>query len=342
MSGMNERIRALCAAFDRTESPEILREIRELEFQKRKAEDDAERERREARKVCEAEAKQQAPANWVAWYAAIDQRIKFWFDHYFDGLGAGNDQRGVYADEIAKGLAGIRDELRDELERAAEEQQRAFEAKLAALEGRQDQATLGSWVDNRIKAVLATDGARGREQLRAEFRQALVETVDGVAANLAALEVRLKATAGTLPTVRTYHPDTVHYAGHVVAHQGATYQALRDTARAPPHDDWVCLASAGRDGQSVRVRGAFNTTANYKRVDIVSFDGTAFIARCDNPGVPGISEDGWQILGRPGRRGATGETGARGARGATGPRGDAAPTIVSWTVDRTRYRAIPT
>src|SRR5215469_14539527 len=102
----------------------------------------------------------------------------------------------------------------------------------------------------------------------------------------------------------------------------ATYQALRDTARAPPHvDDWACIASAGCDGQSVRVRGAFNTTANYKRFDIVSLDGTAFIARRDNPGVPGISEDGWQQLSRAGTRGPAGERGPRGGKGERGARG---------------------
>src|SRR5215469_10904592 len=48
MSGINERILALCAAFDRTESPEILREIHQLEFEKRGLALDAEREQREA------------------------------------------------------------------------------------------------------------------------------------------------------------------------------------------------------------------------------------------------------------------------------------------------------
>src|SRR5262249_29695228 len=267
MSGMNERIRALCAAFDRTESPEILREIRELEFQKRKAEDDAERERREARKVCEAEAKQQAPANWVAWYAAIDQRIKFWFDHYFDGLGAGNDQRGVYADEIAKGLAGIRRRARDDFGRALGELREEFGAKLAALE--QHLATNNQAVDGRIEAALVRERdvlTEATAQLRAQLRDAIGEMIDSWGTQIAAVEARLRAVPGTLPAVKTYCPDTVHYAGHLVVHQGATYQALRDTARAPPHvDDWVCIANAGHDGQSVRVRGAFNTTANYKR-----------------------------------------------------------------------------
>ena len=44
---------------------------------------------------------------------------------------------------------------------------------------------------------------------------------------------------GKLPIVKAYMPETVHYEGDVVVHGGATWQALRDTARAPPHvDDW--------------------------------------------------------------------------------------------------------
>ena len=52
-----------------------------------------------------------------------------------------------------------------------------------------------------------------------------------------------KATgpAGKLPLVRVYQPEAVHYEGDVVVHSGATWQALRDTGRAPPHaGDWIC------------------------------------------------------------------------------------------------------
>jgi hypothetical protein len=118
---------------------------------------------------------------------------------------------------------------------------------------------------------------------------------------------------------------------------------LFEAARAPPHvDDWVCIASAGCDGQSVRVRGAFNTTVSYKRFDIVSLDGAAFIARRDSPGVPGISEDGWQLMSRAGSRGPAGEVGPRGKKGERGEPGEDAPTIVSWTLDRKNYCAVPT
>jgi hypothetical protein len=78
---------------------------------------------------------------------------------------------------------------------------------------------------------------------------------------------------GKLPIVKAFQPDTVHYAGKVVTHEGSTYQALRDTGRAPPHvDDWICLASAGRDAITPTVRGPFNTTVSYKKLDIVAFD----------------------------------------------------------------------
>jgi hypothetical protein len=62
----------------------------------------------------------------------------------------------------------------------------------------------------------------------------------------------------------------------------------------------------------------------------------------DHPGIcPG---DDWQLMsrqGKPGRRGETGERGMRGEKGDKGERGQDAPTIVSWQLDRERYRASP-
>jgi transcription elongation GreA/GreB family factor len=95
MSGFNERMRALFNAFDRTESPEILREIHELEFQKRKAEDAAEREQRERAAVAERERRERAVAEKqrvasTDWYAAVDTRIR---THFKDWAWAAIDER---------------------------------------------------------------------------------------------------------------------------------------------------------------------------------------------------------------------------------------------------------
>ena len=142
---------------------------------------------------------------------------------------------------------------------------------------------------------------------------------------------------------KTYCPDTVHYAGHVVVHQGATYQARVDTARTPPHvDDWICIAKSGCDAHVLNFRGQLNAHEKYRQLDVVEFDGSSFVAVRDlDPGtIPG--EDGWQLLCRLGSRGPVGEVGPRGRKGERGARGEDAPTISFWTIDRKRYRAIPT
>jgi hypothetical protein len=54
---------------------------------------------------------------------------------------------------------------------------------------------------------------------------------------------------GKIERLYEYVEDAVRYRGDVVTHRGSTYQAQCDTAREPPHDDWVCIASAGRDGR---------------------------------------------------------------------------------------------
>lgn len=125
---------------------------------------------------------------------------------------------------------------------------------------------------------------------------------------------------GRMPAVQAW-AEGVHYAGQVRAHDGATYQALRDTAKAPPHEDWICLAAAGRhgrDGRSFTVRGTFDpATTDYRALDVVALSGAAFVARRDEPGVcPG---DGWQLIAMQGKRGNPGERGVRGERGAPGP-----------------------
>jgi hypothetical protein len=137
----------------------------------------------------------------------------------------------------------------------------------------------------------------------------------------------------------------VHYTGDVVVHDGSVYQARKDTGKEPGHQDWILLARAGRDGcdgRSPRLRGPFNVNEKYAQFDVVEYDGGSFVAIRDiNPGtIPG--EDGWQTMAKRGGKGPVGETGPQGRKGERGAPGEAAPTIVSWTLDLARYRAVPT
>jgi two-component sensor histidine kinase len=106
---------------------------------------------------------------------------------------------------------------------------------------------------------------------------------------------------GLMPLVKLWMPETVYYEGDVVAHDGGTFQAKRDTGQPPSHADWICLATAGRDGNSITVRGTFNETAEYRRLEVVALNGGSFIALKDAPGsCPG---PGWQLLASQGKRG---------------------------------------
>src|SRR5262245_47545223 len=117
---------------------------------------------------------------------------------------------------------------------------------------------------------------------------------------------------GKLPLVKVWEPDVVHYQGDVVTHDGGAWQAKRDTGQPPSHPDWVCLAAAGRDGGSITVRGTFDETADYRRLDVVALNGGCFIARKDAAGpCPG---SGWQLLASQGKRGVAGARGERGER----------------------------
>jgi len=109
----------------------------------------------------------------------------------------------------------------------------------------------------------------------------------------------------------------VHYRGGVVTHAGAVWQALRDTGRAPPHEDWICIVAAGADGRSMAVRGTWSEAGAYRYLDVVTRNGGSFVALRDNPGLcPG---DGWQGIAAPGGKGDRGAPGDRGPVGPPGP-----------------------
>jgi hypothetical protein len=144
---------------------------------------------------------------------------------------------------------------------------------------------------------------------------------------------------GLLAMVKLWVPETVYYAGDVVAYDGGTFQARRDTGQPPSHADWICLAIAGRDGSSVNIRSTFDANADYRRLDVVALNGGSFIALKDAPGpCPG---SGWQLIASQGKRGAAGEKGERGPPGPRGDPGLSGPTIRDWKIDRARYVATP-
>jgi hypothetical protein len=271
---------------------------------------------------------------------ALEQRIEQHTDQCNHGIVVSAGR----AETLGKMIETERTDRQKEIKATVEEAQRAFETKLAPLEQRIIQHT-----DQRIIQHIEQCSGRTRALSdviateRADRQKGVKTTVEqvqhSVEVKLDALEQRLKMVPGKLPVAKTWHPETVVYQAEFVSHEGALYQAKRDTAQPPNGTDWVCVARAGRDAITPNVRGTFSADEAYKQLDIVVSDGAAFIARCDSPGIcPG---DGWQLLSRQGRAGRRGETGERGMRGERGVKGEPGPSIVSWQIDRERYRASP-
>jgi hypothetical protein len=180
--------------------------------------------------------------------------------------------------------------------------------------------------------TVKSEAAAAVAELRASVGEVRVSMESMIEERLGGLRKLVNEKNG--PRIRPYEEGRVHYEGELVAHQGSTYQALRDTGRAPPDQDhWICIAASGLDGQSPRVRGTYKPGERYTRLDIVALNGSAFIARLDDPGeCPG--ED-WQLMSAPGKRGQ------QGPRGERGERGPSSTIIDSWRIDRERYRATP-
>lgn len=151
----------------------------------------------------------------------------------------------------------------------------------------------------------------GIEDVEPLLRRAVSEAV-------AALPPAEPGAPGKLGFVRAWE-DTVYYEADVVTLDGSIYQAQRDTGRAPPHDDWLCIVArggAGADAADIEITGTFDVTRAYRKLNVVALNGGSFIAKRDNPGdCPG---DGWQLVASQGNRGKPGES-VKGDPGRPGP-----------------------
>ena len=179
--------------------------------------------------------------------------------------------------------------------------------------------------------------AEMREEIRAELRAELRAEIAGRVALIKQPADGAPGPAGppgNLEVVKDYIDGQVYYERDlVVGGDGALYQAQCDTAQSPPHADWRCITRAGRDGKDAlnfRIEGTYDAAAKYRRLSIVTLNGSSFVARCDDPGpCPG---DGWQLIASAGRRGQQGPQGERGERGLMGPLA-IVPRITSSNID---------
>jgi len=234
-----------------------------------------------------------------------------------------------------------------EVKAAIEEEQQLVDAKLEALEQASDDrwAAIDQHIERTRESVLQGTGevlGQFRAELT-EFKLVLEEKERAFEAKLSALEERLKSSPGKLPVVKSsWQPESVIYQAEMVAHNGALYQARKDTAQAPGGSDWLCIARHGRDAITPTVRGLFDTNEAYAQLDVVEFEGASYLAKHDNPGIPG-HDDGWQVLSKRGQRGRRGENirGPQGEKGAKGEKGDDALEIVNWHIDPVNYRVVP-
>jgi hypothetical protein len=176
--------------------------------------------------------------------------------------------------------------------------------------------------------------AEMREEIRAELRAELRAEIAGRVALIKQPADGAPGPAGppgSLEVVKDYVSGKVHYKRDlVVGGDGALYQAERDSAATPPHADWRCITRAGRDGKDAlnfRIEGTYDPAARYRRLSIVTLNGSSFAACRDDPGpCPG---NGWQLIASAGRRGQQGE---RGERGLMGPPATV-PRIASTNID---------
>jgi hypothetical protein len=194
--------------------------------------------------------------------------------------------------------------------------------------------------DAKIKAAMAScecAAAEIRSNIPTMIDEAVAKHVRQAMANIRQPADGAPGPAGPpgkLEIVKDHLDGQVYYEGDlVVAGDGSLYQAERDTAATPPNTDWRCITRAGREGKDAlnfRIEGTYDPAAKYRRLSIVTLNGSSFVARDDYPGpCPG---DGWQLLASAGKRGQQGQKGERGERGPTGPLA-IVPRITSTNID---------
>jgi hypothetical protein len=95
----------------------------------------------------------------------------------------------------------------------------------------------------------------------------------------------------------------------------------------------------------LHLRGMYRSDQDYDRLDVVTLEGSSYMARCGSPGsCPG---EGWRILasagatGPQGPRGPKGEPGPRGLTGEAGPKAASGAVIVGWSPDYAGFKATP-
>jgi hypothetical protein len=243
-------------------------------------------------------------------------------------------ERGFMIEVFGEALGVTCQELRDRIS--------ALEPKLAELTGAIDilrGTTTPPERDTRaLGELLSTE--------RRELGDLLERRTRGFELKLAELTGAIDILRGAqppppaqFPSVKAFSADTIYHEGDIVAFAGGTWQAQRDTGKAPATKDWVALAVAGRDGRTPRVRGTYSADAAYQALDLVMRESSSFIATRDDPGpCPG---NGWQMIACGGKRGTAGEKGERGAQGPQGNPGLSGATIRGWKIDREKYVATP-
>jgi hypothetical protein len=87
----------------------------------------------------------------------------------------------------------------------------------------------------------------------------------------------------------------------------------------------------GADAPKGEVCGLYDPARVYRLFDLVTWHGSEWRARKDDPGI--LPGDGWALASQVGGRGKPGEKGDR------GPPGPPGPTIVEWAIED--YRAVP-
>lgn len=232
-----------------------------------------------------------------------------------DGLAGRDGVDGKDGSQGERGLPGERGEPGPEVSEDQIEQAvgRYFVANPAPAGAQGEAGPVGEKGDRGDPGADGAEGAAGRDGLDGAVGPKGERGADGV-----------------LPVIKAWE-DRVYYESEAVTLDGATYQALCDTGRAPPHDDWRCIAAAGRDGvdgRSFRIRGTYAEGEDYSALDTVVLNGASFAAKRDDPGAcPG---EGWQMIASQGKSGKPGE---RGIAGPKGDRGNAGPALVSVEAD---------
>ena len=189
-------------------------------------------------------------------------------------------------------------------------------------------ATLRLWVN-----TVTTAGSFDIRRISGTWNEATITSgtapslgsVEVVGIPIGAQDVDSFVTVDLTPLVKNWLDGLVPNNGLAIVANGVNINIRFDSKENGQTSHEPRLAIFLRGPKGLNFKGPWNSTTDYLADDVVSFNGSAWIAKRSNTNATPVEGADWTIVAQKGDIGATGAAGSMGPQGPTGPSGPEGP-----------------